>query len=440
MNSTTISFRLLASNALSLLGNSVAGVALPLILLATTGDPLAAGTLALVCALPQVMAGVLGGVLLDRFNRRDVSIVSDCISAAAVAALPIIDLTVGLSFGWFVLFGLLGAIGDIPGMTARDTLLPAAVAHDKRDLQQFMGLTQSVDSLVTIIGPAVAAFLMGIIGTSPCLWVTAGFSLLAAFVTTTIPRAVGGVLQPEQASCEKHAQPGDASFEDISVVGIAITSKGTRTVDLGALVKSTFVSAREGARILLRSDAILSLATLLSLGIVMILGSFQGLVLPVFFIQEGAPELLGYTLSALSAGLLVGSLVYAALVQKLSQRTWYVASMVGMAAGIIVMGLLPSYPVLLAGAFALGLMAGPASALLGFFMLDRIPEERRGSALGTQNSLMLVAAPLALFATSALVSGVGLKEAAIILVFGWLALTAFALTAKGMRKLSSNVD
>ena len=71
------SIRFLVSNALSLLGNSVAGIALPLIVLATTGDALAAGTLALVCAIPQVMFGVLGGAVLDRFNRRNVSIVSD---------------------------------------------------------------------------------------------------------------------------------------------------------------------------------------------------------------------------------------------------------------------------------------------------------------------------------------------------------------------------
>ncbi len=36
------SVRFLVSNALSLLGNSIAAVALPLILLATTGDALAA--------------------------------------------------------------------------------------------------------------------------------------------------------------------------------------------------------------------------------------------------------------------------------------------------------------------------------------------------------------------------------------------------------------
>ena len=58
--------RFLASNALSLLGNSIAAVALPLILLATTGDALAAGTLALICAVPQMVIGVVGGSIGER--------------------------------------------------------------------------------------------------------------------------------------------------------------------------------------------------------------------------------------------------------------------------------------------------------------------------------------------------------------------------------------
>ena len=153
--------RYLLSCACSLLGNSVAGVILPLVMLATTGDALAAGTLALICAVPQFVIGLIGGALTDRFNRRNVSIVSDILSAASVALLPVVDMVWGLSFGWFVALGLLGAIGDIPGMTARDSLVPAVCERDGRSLQKFMGLAQSLDSLVVIVGPALAAFLMG---------------------------------------------------------------------------------------------------------------------------------------------------------------------------------------------------------------------------------------------------------------------------------------
>lgn len=403
------SIRFLVSNALSLLGNSIAGVALPLILLATTGDALAAGTLALICAVPQMLIGIAGGAALDRFNRRTISIVSDLVSAASVALIPVVDMVWGLNFWWFVALGLLGSIGDIPGMTARDALLPAVTEHDGVDLQRFMGLTQSLDSLTTIIGPALAALFIGTVGGVPSLWLTAALSFAAALATMTIPRAVGAVRSAEDEKSEASQQHGMAS----SAVG----------------------ALRTGVRVLFRTDGILTVSTLLTFGIVMVMGSFQGLVLPVHFTANGHPELLGYVLSAMSLGLLISSLGYAALAPRLSRRTWYTVSLFGMLAGVAILGSLPEYPFMLIGALVLGVSAGPASALLGFFMLDRIPEESRGSALGTQNSLLLIAAPVAVFATAVAVDTLGKNAAAVVLVGCWIAITAFALTARGMRHL-----
>lgn len=407
----TIAPRFLLSGALSLLGNSVAGVALPLVLLATTGDALAAGTLALICAVPQMLIGIAGGAALDHFNRRDISILSDFVSAASVALIPVVDMVWGLNFGWFVALGLMGAVGDIPGMTARDALLPAVVKRDGRDLQRFMGLSQSLDSLTTIVGPALAALFIGAVGGVPSLWFTAALSGLAALVTCTLPRSVG--------------------------------AEGLRDASDGAgrgAVASAFHALRTGVRVLFRTDGVLTASTLLSLGIIMVMGSFQGLVLPVHFTESGHPELLGYVLSAMSFGLLASSLGYAAVAPKLSRRTWYLLSLAGMASGVAVLGALPTFPVMLAGAVLLGVSAGPASALLGFFMFDRIPEEARGSALGTQNSLVLVAAPVAVFATSAAVSAFGEGTAALGLVGCWLAITVLAMLAKAMRALDDKPE
>ena len=389
------SIRFLVSNALSLLGNSVAGIALPLIVLATTGDALAAGTLALVCAIPQVMFGVLGGAVLDRFNRRNVSIVSDVVSAVSVALLPVVDLLWGLDFAWFAVLGVLGAVGDIPGMTARDTLAPAVSRRDGMDLQRYLGLSQSIDSLMTIVGPAVAAFLIGAVGGVNTLWVTAALSLSAAVVTTTIPRAVGAV------------RGADGSEMPLCARGAAEDAETPRK---RGLMAAAFSSLRTGLRVLLRDDAVLRASMLLSLGSVMVFGSFQGLVLPAFFTEAGHPELLGYVLSAMSAGLLMGTLAYTALAPRFARRTWYVVSLVGMAASVLALGLLPAFPALLAAACALGFTSGPVSALLGFFMLDRIPAASRGSALGTQNSLMLVVAPAGVFVSSVVVSVAGTAD------------------------------
>lgn len=94
--------------------------------------------------------------MLDVLNRRDVSAVSDLVSAASVAMLPVIDATVGLSFGWFVAFGLIGAIRDVPGMIARDVLLPAVCKKDGVDMRRFVGVSQSAESLAAA-GPSAAA-------------------------------------------------------------------------------------------------------------------------------------------------------------------------------------------------------------------------------------------------------------------------------------------
>lgn len=412
----TTTLRFVLSSALSLLGNSVAGVVLPLILLARTGDALAAGTLALVCAVPQMLVGLLGGALLDRVNRRNVSIVSDLVSAASVALLPIVDAVWGLSFGWFVALGLLGAIGDIPGMTARDTLLPAVVRRDGIDLQRFLGVSQSLESLVTIVGPALAAVLIGFAGDAPALWVTAALSCAAALVTFTLPRSVGCT------GNEGKAPAATASGQPQGIVAAACSS------------------LRDGVSVLFKDDRLLRASMLLAFGIVMVMGSFQGLVLPVHFTELGQPQLLGYVLSAMSAGLLVGSLGYTALARRLSRRAWFSSSLVGMAIGVVVMGLLPSYPMLLAGAAVLGVSAGPASALMGFFAFDRIPEANRGSALGTQNALVLVVAPVAVFLTSVVVEMAGASVGAVLLAGCWLAVTVWALASPSLRSMDQGTS
>lgn len=171
----------------------------------------------------------------------------------------------------------------------------------------------------------------------------------------------------------------------------------------------------------------------------MIMGSFQGLVLPVHFTAAGRPELLGYVLSAMSVGMLISSLAYSALAHRMHRRSWFVLSLTGMALSLIVMGLLPDFPLLIAGALLLGLSAGPASALLGFFVFDRIPAENRGAALGTQNLLMLVAAPMAVFVTSTIVEAWAEFVAGFVLIVLRISVTLWALVTPNLRRLD-NVD
>ncbi|MBS5450605.1 MAG: MFS transporter [Coriobacteriia bacterium] len=392
----------LISNACSLMGNAIAGVVLPLVLLARTGDVLAAGSLALICAVPQFLAGFVGGAVLDRFDRRRVGIAADLVSALSVALLPVVDAVWGLSFGWFVALGLLGAVGDVPGMTARDTIMPAACRYDGVELQRFVGVDQGVNAAAAIAGPAAAALLMGLVGDVGALWATAACSCVAALATMALPREVGAV---------------DSRGE----------GEATRP---GALSLFT-----EGMRTLFARDRLVRSSIVLSFGVTMVMGSFQGIVLPAHFTAAGYPEQAGYVVAAMGAGLLVGSLVYSAAAKKLSQYAWLCVSLVGMAAGIAGMGMLPGLPLLIACAALTGFAAGPASALLGFFIYDRIPENRRGAGMGALNALYLVVGPVGVFAGSALIEAMGLGATGISLAVVWAAVCALSLCARSFRSL-----
>lgn len=392
----------LASYVLSILGNSIAAIALPLIVLETTGSALGAGTVAAATAIPAVAAGLLMGVVIDRINRLTSSVATDLISAASIAALPIIDMVSGLSLGWFVLFGIIGSLGDIPGMTARETLLPAIVRHGGVSAERLMGLRESLGAVGMLLGPAAAGALMMIFDGSTVLWITAATSLAAALVTLLLPRTVGR---------------------------IPVTARSTSAV-------SGWKQLRDGWRVLFRNRFIVAV-TLLSMASVLVLAALQGLLLPVFFTQEGQGGLLGFVLSALAAGTLVGGGVYALVGTRGSRRAWFVVGLVGTTVGIATIATLLSVWVVLVGALVTGFASGLFGSLIGVLMIERIPDAMRGRIMGTQNALLTVAPSAGIMLVAVLVEVAGLQVAALGLLTVWAIAFVFALVARSLRRLES---
>ncbi|MGO2750794.1 MAG: MFS transporter [Pseudoclavibacter sp.] len=393
----------LASHVLSLFGNSIAGIALPLIVLSTTGSALGAGTVAAATAIPAVLAGLFMGVVIDRINRRTSSVVTDLISAASVAALPIIDLISGLSLGWFVLFGIIGSLGDVPGMTAREALLPAIVRHGNISAERLMGVRESLSAVAIFIGPAAAGTLMVLFDGSTVLWITAATSLLAALITLLIPRAVG----------------------------VIVADDGSRA---STPVGSGWSQLRDGWRALFRSPFLVA-TTALSLVSVFVLAGLQGLVLPVYFTLVEQPGLLGFVLSALALGMLVGGGTYAVAGTRGPRRAWFVAGMVGTTIGIGLIALLTSVWVVFAGAFVMGAASGLFGSLMGVLMIERIPEELRGRIMGTQNALTTAAPSVGIMLAAVLTEYASVTVAALALLGAWGCAFVYGLLARPLRTL-----
>ncbi|TSI14082.1 MFS transporter [Brevibacterium aurantiacum] len=386
------------AHLLSLLGNGIASVALPLIVLQTTGSPLGMSALATATAVPSVLVGLLSGVIIDQINRRTASVVSDVISALAIAALPLVDMLWGLDLVWFILLGILGAFGDVPGMTAREVLAPMVARHAGLDLRRVVGMRQTLTSVALVIGPAAAGVLLAAVDAMAVLWITAATSALAAGLTRMLPRRLGEI--------------GSA--------------RGAR----GPLIRQLL----DGLLVVGKSRFLLG-TTALFLGLAVAVGGLQGLVMPVYFDLISRPDLLGLVLTALAAGMLIGAAVYSTIGARLPSRTWLATGFVVATVGFVLMASLFSPAVVFVGAMVLGIGNSVVGAVTGVLQVQHTPAALLGRVLSVKTALLTVAAPAGIALAgvlaelgSPLIAGAGVTAV-------WIAILLAVIGSRALRDL-----
>lgn len=383
----------LCSHFLSLLGNGIVAVALPLIVLQTGLSPTSVGAISIATAGPALLVGLCAGVLLDRFNRRTCSMFADVVSAGAVAAIPLVELFWDLNLWWFVTLAIVGAVGDVPGMTARQVLVPAVARHTGMPLERLVGLRQSTTSMALVIGPATAGTLLSIFDGTTVLFVTAATSAAAALLSLAMPHNLGRV--------------GDRAHQR----------------------ESPWRQLISGAAVLRRSRFLKGTVTL-TVGMALVLGGLQGLVLPMYFSLLSRPDLLGFVLTALAAGMFSGTVTFALIGARMPRRSSMVAAMLGTTAGFVLIATLASPAVVFAGAALLGVAIAVQGAVVGVLQAELISDEVRGRVLSLQNAGLQVAAPAGIGIAGIVAEHATLDAAGLIITTVWIILV-IALAMSG---------
>lgn len=171
--------RLVGGQFLAELGDGIVLVALPLFVFAETGSELAT-SLAFAAEMGLgIVFAVLGGMASDRYDRRRNLLISYTVRAALLTitllALPLIVVAVVA-----IVARALGQ-GDNPSF---DALLPD---HAEGDLQQILALRRSVQAASFLVGPAIGALLVSLIGPSATLALPAAGFLLAGLAMASLP-------------------------------------------------------------------------------------------------------------------------------------------------------------------------------------------------------------------------------------------------------------
>lgn len=382
----------LLSSATSLFGNSIIVVVLPWLVLERTGDPAVAGLVAAASAVPSALATLVGGHLIDKVGRRTICVISDAGSAISVAALAIVDGVFGLNVGWFITLGILGALFDVPGMTARQTLMADVSRSSGVAVDKVAAAESTLLGVSMLAGPALAGWLLAVSPTIQVVWVTAACSAVA---TATI--AVMPLLPSERAT------------------------SGAATDD-GPLA---------GWRLIRASRPLLALVVI-SLASMVLVAPLLSVILPAHFRVLGHPEQLGLTLSAYAIGTMAGSGIYAAV---FAQRRWasWVTSNVLYAASFAIIATLNGFWLVGAGMMVAGIAAGLMQPIGMVVLTQQVPEHLRGRVFALFSALSMVASPVGLGLMAALLAGADLRMGAVAIAVGWVPVLVYSIVAPGLR-------
>lgn len=164
---------------ISLFGNATLRFALPLYLLKETGSAALFGLVTACSFLPMIILSLLGGVMADRVNKRNIMVALDFCTALliicfslALGHVPLVPLFIIVLM---VLYGIQGAYQ--PSVQAS---IPAVV--DQENLIGANAVINQVNSLSSLLGPMIGGVLYGAFGIEVIL----GLSILCFFVSAVM--------------------------------------------------------------------------------------------------------------------------------------------------------------------------------------------------------------------------------------------------------------
>ncbi|MGB3328429.1 MAG: MFS transporter [Thermomicrobiales bacterium] len=381
----------LAGNTISLFGNTLTLVALPWFVLETTGSAGKTGVVGMAFALPALVAGLLGGVIIDRIGGRRMSVIADIVSGVSVAAIPILYNMVGLAFWQLLVLVFLGAMLDIPGLTARRTMLPGLAERSGLRPEAMNSAYEMSDELAVIAGPIVAGFLIA--------WIDAANVLLIDAATFAISALLIGVFTPRVPEDDVIAEPGEA------------VPAGT------SRLAEAWSSIQAGIRFIVEDRLLLALAAVLVFAN-FFNGAIFNVVLPVLVRDRyGDATQLGFLLAAFGIGSLIGAAIYGMIGANLRHARWTIWFVGIVAVALFRWATVPVLPaVVLAGCmFMTGLLSGPINPLLVTVRFERIPISLRGRVFASFAALASIADPLGMVFTGGAIQQFGLNRTLVVI-------------------------
>ena len=358
-----------------------------------TASPLALTWVILSFMLPSFVFSLWGGVVADRMRKKPIMIGAQLLNAAATVLLAVIVYRGDVTFWHFIYFGLFNGTVLSFSMPARASMVPEIVP--KETVVNAMALQSATFSASRVVGPALAGVLIAWFGSGDTSSAT-GVGIIFFIIAGMYLVAVGATaLLRYQGAPEP--RPAAGMTEDLA----------------------------EGFRYMRREPILLGL---LVMGIVPMMFGFAPTFLAPAFNKEvlaGGPETLGYLITAMGVGSLIGALALARLGDIGNKgRVMFVATY---AWAIGLAGFALSANLLLAMAF--GIFIGAFGALVGSLNMSAVTLAIEPQLRGRVMAIMMMThgiMPLGMIPVAAAAEFIGIGVA-LLASAGLLAVSMWAI-------------
>jgi CRP-like cAMP-binding protein/sugar phosphate permease len=337
--------RIWTAQLVSTVGDALTSLAAGIIVYKITGSALAVGLMLMATAVPTLVVGLVAGVVVDRYDRKRIMVISDLIRAAMVATIPfLVVLSDKGSVVWLYVVVLLSAAITQFFSPANESILPE-IASDE-ELAAANAIMAIAQFGSTAIGFAAAGFLASTDSIEAVFFIDAATFLFSAFMIGLVK------LQPIQAPEQ--------------------TTLGEQIRNIGF-----------GARFIWQTPILRSL-NLVRIPVLVAMGLQNVLLLPFAIKALGATEFqYGLQEGLTSVGFVIGSLLMARWADRLREGQWLVLAFTAMG----LMGVIYSQQTMVWAAIALitisGLMNSPGFVAGRLINQRNTPREYRGRVFST---------------------------------------------------------
>jgi MFS family permease len=383
----------LTAEAVSLLGTRVSMIAIPWLVLVTTGSATRTGLVSVAELTPLVILKATGGPLVDRVGPRRMAITADLLSMVSVGLIPLLHRADSLTFPVLLLLVAIGGALRGPGDAAVGAMVPGLVASAEVPFERATGLSSAIERGATMVGAAIAGGLVATIGAANAVAVDAvsfGFCAVILMLTT---RGIG---------------PGACD--------VAPASEAPSTSYVSEL--------RDGWSFLRHDPVLMSLCAMIAVTNLLDL-AWSAVLLPVWARDSGAGVgALGLVFSVWGGASMVGSFVAAAYGTRLPRFTTYVVAFLvtGLPRFVLFALGVPLWAIL-AMCVVGGCASGFLNPVLGAVEFERIPPALVGRVTALNGAVCWSLMPLGGVLGGVLVSGVGLDPALLVIGLCYFAAT-----------------